>query len=141
MGMQIDNTSDPEVMIDINTTPLIDVMLVLLIMLIVTIPIQLHSVDLNLPQGRPPPPLVEPDVVRIAIGGDDVILWNDEAVTGGVATLEGRLKQLAAGASQPELHIRPDAKASYAVVAAVMAMVQRNGLSKIGLAGSEQFLE
>ncbi|MDR2678858.1 MAG: biopolymer transporter ExbD [Zoogloeaceae bacterium] len=141
MGMQIDNTSDPEVMMDINTTPLIDVMLVLLIMLIVTIPIQLHSVDLNLPQGTPPPQVVEPEVVRIAIGGDDAILWNDEVVSGGVATLENRLKRLAAGASQPELHIRPDRAASYAVVAAVMAAVQRNGLNKIGLAGSEQFLE
>jgi biopolymer transport protein ExbD len=130
----------PDVMIDINTTPLIDVMLVLLIMLIITIPIQLHSVELNLPQGNPPPPLVEPEVVRINIEGDNTIFWNGEAITGGVETLEPRLASAAAQGVQPELHVRPDRAASYATVAAVMAAIQRNRLSKIGLVGSEQFL-
>jgi biopolymer transport protein ExbD len=136
----LENSSAPEVMIDINTTPLIDVMLVLLIMLIVTIPIQLHAVELNLPQGNQPPPLIEPEVVRIHIEGDDRILWNGELVPDKEA-LEARLKETAGQGTEPELHIRPDRAASYATVAAVMAAVQRNGLRKIGLAGSEQFLE
>jgi biopolymer transport protein ExbD len=85
MAMNVGSPSasgDPEVMIEINTTPLIDVMLVLLIMLIITIPIQLHAVELNLPQGNPPPPLVEPEVVRINIEGDGSIWWNGEVIDG-----------------------------------------------------------
>ncbi|GHT96261.1 biopolymer transporter ExbD [Betaproteobacteria bacterium] len=143
MAMNVGSSSAsgaPDVMIDINTTPLIDVMLVLLIMLIITIPIQLHSVELNLPQGNPPPPLVEPEVVRINIESDNTIFWNGEAITGGVETLEPRLASAAAQGVQPELHVRPDRAASYATVAAVMAAIQRNHLTKIGLVGSEQFL-
>jgi biopolymer transport protein ExbD len=132
---------DPEVMIEINTTPLIDVMLVLLIMLIVTIPIQLHSVELNLPHGAPRPPLVEPEVVRINIERDGVIFWNGEALDGGVSALEPRLAASAAQAVQPELHVRPDRAVPYEIVAAVMATIQRNKLTKIGLVGAEQFLE
>ncbi|THF62734.1 ExbD/TolR family protein [Pseudothauera rhizosphaerae] len=142
MGMNLQSPSpagEPEVMIDINTTPLIDVMLVLLIMLIVTIPIQLHSVDLNLPQGNPPPPVVEPEVVRINIEGNGVIHWNGEALEG-LAALESRLASAAGQATQPELHIRPDRAVPYQRVAAVMAAVQRNGLTRIGLVGAEQFL-
>ena len=67
---------DPEVMIDINTTPLIDVMLVLLVMLIITIPIQLHSVNLNMPTGNPPPPLVLPEIIKIDIDPSSVVYWN-----------------------------------------------------------------
>src|SRR5205823_14196584 len=67
---------DPDVMLDINTTPLIDVMLVLLVMLIITIPIQLHSVNLNMPIGNPPPPLVLPEVVKIDIDPSSVVYWN-----------------------------------------------------------------
>ncbi|ATE60711.1 ExbD/TolR family protein [Thauera sinica] len=142
MAMNVGSPSasgDPEVMIDINTTPLIDVMLVLLIMLIVTIPIQLHSVELNLPQGNPPPPLVEPEVVRIHIEADGAILWNGETVAG-LAALEPRLAAAAAQAVQPELHVRPDRAVQYDTVAAVMAAIQRNQLTKIGLVGAEQFL-
>ncbi|MDR2166166.1 MAG: biopolymer transporter ExbD [Zoogloeaceae bacterium] len=126
-------------MVDINTTPLIDVMLVLLIMLIITIPIQLHSVELNLPQGNPLPPLAQPEVVRIHIEQDSSILWNGEIVPD-VATLEPRLAAASRQGVQPELHIRPHRAASYATVVAVMAAVQRNGLTKIALVGSEQFL-
>lgn len=142
MAMTAGSTSssgDPEVLIDINTTPLIDVMLVLLIMLIVTIPIQLHSVELNLPQGNPPPPVVEPEVVRINIEGNGAILWNGETLAG-VAALEPRLAAAAAQPLQPELHVRPDRAVPYETVAAVMAAIQRNQLTKIGLVGAEQFL-
>src|SRR5437762_12074031 len=69
---------DPDVMIDINTTPLIDVMLVLLVMLIITLPIQLHSVNLNMPTGNPPPPLVLPEIVKIDIDEASRVYWNGE---------------------------------------------------------------
>ena len=133
-------SKDPEVMIDINTTPLIDVMLVLLVMLIITIPIQLHSVNLNMPTGNPPPPLVLPEVVKIDIDPTSVVYWNGEAVTDRAA-LEEKMKAAAAQAVQPEVHLRPDKRAKYAIVAGVMASAQRIGLTKIGIVGSEQFIE
>jgi len=141
MGMNVGKTSgDPDVMIDINTTPLIDVMLVLLVMLIITIPIQLHSVNLNLPTGNPPPPLVIPEVVKIDVDSSSAVYWNGEALPSREA-LEERLAAAATQAVQPELHLRPDKNARYEVVAAVMASSQRLGLTKIGIVGSEQFID
>jgi len=131
---------EPDVMIDINTTPLIDVMLVLLVMLIITIPIQLHSVNLNMPTGNPPPPLVLPEVVKIDIDPSSTIYWNGEIVPTR-AELEERLTAAASQAVQPELHLRPDRHARYEIVAAVMASSQRLGLTKIGIVGSEQFID
>jgi biopolymer transport protein ExbD len=133
-------TSDPEVMMDINTTPLIDVMLVLLVMLIITIPIQLHSVNLNMPTGNPPPPLVLPEIVKIDVDSGGVVYWNGLPLPDRAA-LEDNLKAAAAQAVQPELHLRPDKAAKYAIVAGVMASSQRLGLTKIGIVGSEQFIE
>jgi biopolymer transport protein ExbD len=133
-------SSDPDVMMDINTTPLIDVMLVLLVMLIITIPIQLHSVNLNLPTGNPPPPTVLPEIVKIDIDSSSVVYWNGLPVPDR-ATLEDDLKAASNQAVQPELHLRPDKAAKYAVVAGVMASAQRLGLTKIGIVGSEQFIE
>ena len=132
--------ADPDVMMDINTTPLIDVMLVLLVMLIITIPIQLHSVNLNMPVGNPPPPLIEPVVLKIDIDPESRIFYNGELVPDR-ADLEARLTQAAAQQPQPELHLRPDKSAKYEVVAAVMASAQRLGMTKIGIVGSEQFIE
>jgi biopolymer transport protein ExbD len=143
MGMNVGTGSgsgDPDVMIDINTTPLIDVMLVLLIMLIITIPIQLHSVNLNMPVGNPPPPLVKPEVVKLDIDGGGVMYWNGEVVPDRAA-LEDRFKIASTQQVQPELHLRPDRAAKYEVVAAVMVSAQRLGLTKIGIVGSEQFIE
>ncbi|MCK9260679.1 MAG: biopolymer transporter ExbD [Azoarcus sp.] len=142
MGMNIGSASssgDPEVMVDMNTTPLIDVLLVLLIMLIITIPIQLHSVNMNMPIGNPPPPEAPPEVVRINIDPAGVIEWNGEALSDAGA-LENRLTLIAGQAVQPELHVNPDKAVPYRVVATVMAAVQRKGLTKVGLVGSEQFL-
>jgi len=142
MGMNVGSASssgDPEVMIDINTTPLIDVLLVLLIMLIITIPIQLHSVNMNMPIGEPPPPVTQPEVVRINIEPSGVVLWNGEALADHGA-LEAQLSAIAAQAVPPELHVNPDKAVPYRVVATVMAAVQRKGLTKVGLVGSEQFL-
>ena len=80
MNVGTGSSGEPDVMIDINTTPLIDVMLVLLVMLIITIPIQLHSVNLNMPTGNPPPPLVKPEVVKLDIDATSTIFWNAEVV-------------------------------------------------------------
>ena len=136
----IDRSGEPDVIMDINTTPLIDVMLVLLVMLIITIPIQLHSVNLNMPTGNPPPPLVLPEVVKLDIDDQSRVYWNGEVVDDR-ATLESKMSESAQQQLQPEVHLRPDKDAKYAVVAGVMASAQRLGLTKIGIVGSEQFIE
>jgi biopolymer transport protein ExbD len=109
-------------------------------MLIITIPIQLHSVNLNLPTGNPPPPLVKPEILKIDIDGAGIVYWNGEIVPDRAA-LEERLTAAAAQAVQPELHLRPDKASKYEVVAGVMASSQRLGLTKIGIVGSEQFVD
>ena len=131
---------EPDVMVDINTTPLIDVMLVLLIMLIITIPIQLHSVNLNMPAGNPPPPTAEPVVVTIDIDFDGTVLWNGEALADRTA-LENKLAQAAAIPDQPEVHIRPNKLVEYKSVATVLASAQRLGVTKLGMVGNEQFVK
>lgn len=129
-----------EVMIDINTTPLIDVMLVLIIMLIITIPIQTHAVKLNMPVGTPPPPAnVEPEIITIDVDFDGTLIWNGQVLSGR-PELEGRLRGAAAQPVQPELHLRPNKLVKYRHVATVMASAQRLGLTKIGLVGQEQFI-
>jgi len=133
-------SDDPELMIDINTTPLIDVMLVLLIMLIITIPIQTHAVKLNMPAGHPPPPAVLPEVVTIEVDFDGTVLWNGLALPDRPA-LESRLRAAAATPVQPEIHLRPNKLVKYEYVVAVMASVQRLGLTKIGIIGNEQFID
>jgi biopolymer transport protein ExbD len=133
------STPAEEPMMDINTTPLIDVMLVLLIMLIITIPIQLHAVNLNMPSGNPPPIDIKPEVLRIDVDARSTVLWNGEAVADR-AEIERRLALLATQEVQPEVHLRPDRHAKYEVVAALMAAAQRAGLTKLGIVGSEQFI-
>jgi biopolymer transport protein ExbD len=143
MAMNVGSGSasgDPEVMVDINTTPLIDVMLVLLIMLIITIPIQLHSVNLNMPQGNPPPPPTPPEVVQIDVDFDGTVLWNGVTLPDRAA-MEARMQAAAAQPVQPEIHLRPNKLVAYKNVAAVMASAQRLGLTKIGLIGNEQFVQ
>ena len=142
MAMKIGSgggTRDPDVMVDINTTPLIDVMLVLLIMLIITIPIQTHAVKLNMPVGTPPPPLVPPEVVTIEVDFDGTLIWNGRVVPNR-QELEGRLRAAAEMPVQPEVHLRPNKLVKYESVAMVMASAQRLGLKKIGLIGNEQFM-
>ena len=140
MNVGTSGTEENEVMIDINTTPLIDVMLVLLIMLIITIPIQLHAVNMDMPIGNPPPPLIKPEIVKIDVDPQSIVYWNGIAVSSR-AELESKMQAAAAQAQQPEVHLRPNKKAKYDVVANVMASAQRIGLVKIGIIGSEQFLE
>ena len=142
MAMNVGSSSggDPDVMMDINTTPLIDVMLVLIIMLIITIPIQLHSVNLNMPAGAPPPQTAEPVVVTIDIDFDGTVLWNGEMLADRAA-LEARLAQAAAIADQPEVHVRPNKLVEYKAVATVLASAQRLGVTKLGMVGNEQFVK
>jgi len=140
MGMNLGNSSssEPEVMMDINTTPLIDVMLVLLIMLIITIPVQLHSINLDMPSGTPPPVTKKPTTVRIDIDARNVVRWNDKSLSDR-AELDALLQQASQQQPQPEIHIKPQGKAKYEAVAGVLASAQRNGLTKLGIVGSEQF--
>ena len=131
--------NDPDVMVEMNTTPLIDVMLVLLIMLIITIPIQLHSVNLNMPTGTPPPS-APPQVVTIDVDFDGTVFWNGEALSDRTA-LDARLSATAALPDQPEVHLRPNKLVEYKDVAAVLASAQRLGVTKLGIVGNEQFVK
>jgi biopolymer transport protein ExbD len=139
MNVGSSGSGDPEVMVDINTTPLIDVMLVLLIMLIITIPIQTHAVKLNMPVGTPPPPASPPEIVNIDVDFDGTVLWNGVVVPDR-PTLEARLEQAAAQPVQPEVHLRPNKLVTYKDVAGVMASAQRLGITKLGLVGNDQFM-
>ncbi len=142
MGMSLGNSSgngDPEVMVEMNTTPLIDVMLVLLIMLIITIPIQLHSVNMNMPPASNIKPPVEPEIVKIDIDEVGRIFWNGAAVVDRTE-LQAKMAASAALPTQPEIHLRPNKLAKYEIVAYVMAASQRAGLVKMGILGHEQFL-
>ena len=141
MSMNVGSSSshaDPEPMMEMNMTPLIDVMLVLIIMLIITIPKQNHSVNLNMPVGTPPPVTAQPVIVTIDVDFDGTILW-DNAVVPDRAALEAKLQGVAAQADQPEVHLRPNKLVLYKSVAGVMATAQRLGVTKIGLVGNEQF--
>jgi biopolymer transport protein ExbD len=142
MGMNIGQSkpgADPEPIMDMNTTPLIDVMLVLLVMLIITIPIQLHSVNLNMPVGTPPPSLVKPEVVKIDIDEKSAVYWNGVTV-GTRDELEDKMRAAAAQAEQPEVHIRPNKLSSYNTFTEVMVSANKLGLVKLGVIGAEQFI-
>ena len=145
MAMNVGSSSsggEPEVVAEINTTPLIDVMLVLLIMLIITIPVQTHAVKLDLPNGAPPPVerQVKPQVVRVDIDFDGTILWDGQVVAD-AAGLEARFQAVAAQPDQPEVHVRPNKLATYKYVAQVLSAAQRLGATKIGIVGHEQFVQ
>ncbi len=140
MNVSSSDSGDGDIMLDINTTPLIDVMLVLLIMFIITIPIQTHAVKMNMPtpnQNQPPPK--PPEIIRIDVDFDGTIGWNGEIIADR-AMLESRLAAVAAIPDQPEVHLRPNKLVTYKVVAMIMASAQRLGVIKIGIVGNEQFL-
>ena len=130
---------DDEPLVEMNMTPLIDVMLVLLIMFIITIPIQTHAVKMNMPVGESTVPPKPPEIVRIDVDFDGTIGWNGEIVPDR-EQLEARLAQIAALPDQPELHLRPNKLVTYKVVAMILASAQRLGVTKIGIVGNEQFL-
>ena len=144
MGMNVSSSggsaADPEPMMEMNMTPLIDVMLVLIIMLIITIPIQNHAVNLNMPTGAPPLQLVPPEVITIDVDFDGTVLWNG-AVVPDRNQLEAKLQGVAAMPTQSEVHLRPNKLVPYKSVAAVMASAQRLGVTKMGMVGNEQFIK
>jgi biopolymer transport protein ExbD len=129
---------DPEVMMEMNTTPLIDVMLVLLVMLIITIPIQLHSVNVDMPAPSVANQTEPPKAITIEVTADNKVLWDSYEIADR-AYLEVKMRDEAAKVDQPEIHFVPNSKAKYEVVAGVMAMAQRVGLQKIGLANIPDF--
>jgi biopolymer transport protein ExbD len=134
-------SGDADVMVEMNTTPLIDVMLVLLVMLIVTIPIQTHAVKLDLPQGNNPPPSGPPPmVVTLEVDFDGTVIWNGNPVPNR-AQLDKYLEDTAAQIPQPEVHLRPNRLAKYDQVAKVLADAQKLGVTKIGFVGTNEYLE
>jgi biopolymer transport protein ExbD len=124
-------------MVEMNTTPLIDVMLVLLIMFIITIPVQTHAVKLDLPPPNPNPSQVDPVFNQIDIDFLGNVYWNKQEVD--MPTLKGYLKQAAALPEQPELRMRPEAEARYELVDQVMAAAQQAGMEKMGFVGNEAY--
>ncbi len=140
MGMTVGTGGENDPMVEMNTTPLIDVMLVLLIMLIITLPIMTHAVKLDMPQGQnAPPPEVDPVVITVTIDFDGTVLWDGNVVPS-MNTLRSYFRTEADRIPQPEIHIRPDARAKYDTVAEVLFMAQRTGIERMGLIGNEQFL-
>lgn len=139
MAMSV-GTSSGAVMCDINTTPLIDVMLVLLVTLIVSLPIMTHAVKLDMPNpnSNPPPPDKPPEVIDLEIDSDGTVVWNGNPVQD-LNVLEGYFHNEAAKDPQPEIHLRPDRRARYDVVAKVLAAAQRNHMVKIGFVNVAQF--
>jgi len=131
-------SEEPELMMEINTTPLIDVMLVLLVMLIITIPIQLHAVNLEMPAGAPPAQQ-KLEKIQIDIDASSKLYWNGVAVTND--ELDQKMQSIGQWAAQPEVHIRPNKDARYAVFANVLAGSKRHGLTKIAVIGAEQFVQ
>ena len=141
--MSMQTTSDNESgepMLDINTTPLIDVMLVLLIMFIITIPIQTHAVKLDLPVNQPnqPPPPIEPIKNKVVVSANGQILWNGSPVT------KQQLRQYLDVTQQmnpiPELHLQPDSTARYELVDEVLAVTKRAHVQKMGFVGNEYYM-
>lgn len=140
MGMSTGG-GDDEVMSEINTTPLIDVMLVLLIMFIITIPVQLHSVQMNMPTANSAPPSdKKPTILKIDIDEQGQVYWNGDLLPDR-KTLESKLYAVSQEADQPEVHLKPQKTTAYKHVAAVMASAQRLGVNNIGIVGNERFVQ
>lgn len=137
MHLGTDHSDEDGLMMDINTTPLIDVMLVLIIMLIITIPAQLHAVNLDMPKTSPAAPK-DPVVVRIDIDAQSQWRWNGKPIDSREA-LEEQLTQAAAQQPQPQLHIRTHGQARYEAAVTVLTSAQRLGLTQLGMVGNEQF--
>src|ERR1700685_2156344 len=127
-------------MCKINPTPLMDVMLVLLVTLIISLPVMTHAVKLDMPNpNAPPPPVdVQPEIINLEIDGDGTIVWNGTPVTG-MPQLEGFFATETSKDPQPEIHLRPDRRARYDTVAKVLAAAQRNHMKKIGFVNVAEF--
>jgi biopolymer transport protein ExbD len=140
MGMSVGAADEGGVMVEMNTTPLIDVMLVLLIMFIMSLPVQTHAVKLDMPRPNqntnPPAP---PVVHTVEVDFDGTVIW-DGNVTQNLAQVTRYLASVGAAQPQPEVHLRPHRLAKYDTVAKILAIAQRLGVKKIGFVGNEQFL-
>jgi biopolymer transport protein ExbD len=133
------STADGDVMVEMNTTPLIDVMLVLLTLLIITLPIQTHAVKLDMPQQNPTPPTFIPPTVELGVDFDGTVTWNGVAVDRG--TMDSYLADIGKKPSdqQDEIHVSPNRLAKYNAVAMVLADAQRLGATHIGFSGIDQY--
>ncbi|HEY3779088.1 MAG TPA: biopolymer transporter ExbD [Rhizomicrobium sp.] len=131
---------DNEVMVEMNTTPLIDVMLVLLVMLIITIPIQTHAVKLNMPNPNAPPPTTQPVIHTLGIDFDGTISWDGKTVPN-LQALSTYFKGIAQETDQDEVHVSPNRLAKYDTVAKVLGEASRDGVTKIGFTGEEQYMQ
>ena len=139
MSMQVGSSGGEDApMMEMNMTPLIDVMLVLLILFIITIPIQTHAVKMNMPIPSNVQPKEPRPPIRVDIDFDGTIGWNGVAVTRD--EVQAKLREVAAEPDQQEVHLRPNKLVSYKNVVFVMASAQRLGVTKIGLVGNEQFM-
>ena len=132
---------DGSPMMEMNTTPLIDVMLVLLIMFIITIPVATHAVNIDLPSATPPPPnsVVLPDKNKLILTQSNEIMWNGGVITEGqlVSLLQGTL----AKTPEPELQFQPEEFASYQIAARVINIIKASGVHAFGFVGNEQYRE
>lgn len=138
MAMSIAAKDDSGPIADMNTTPLVDVMLVLLILFIITLPVMTNSTNLHIGRGEPLP--APREAISVSIDFDGTVLWNG-AVVQDMAQLERYFQVEAAKADQAELHVLPDRRARYDTVAQVLALAQRSGMQRIGFAGQERFVE
>lgn len=134
MGMNVGSNDDDDVMLDVNMTPLIDVMLVLIIMFIITIPIPNNAININLPNGAPPPQSKDkpPEIINLKLDAQGKIFWNDQPVENKQA-LESLLMMVAKKSEQDQIKLQPDRMTEYKQVAMVMAMAQRLNITKIGI--------
>jgi biopolymer transport protein ExbD len=130
---------DGEPMMEINTTPLIDVMLVLLIMFIITIPVATHAINIDLPNPSAPPPdvVVKRDKNKVVVMPNNDILWNGSSVN--VNQLTGLLKSTLSIKPEPELQFQPDAQAPYETTAMVLNVIKGSGVTAFGFVGNEQY--
>ena len=128
------------VMCEVNMTPLIDVMLVLIVTLIMTLPIQTHAVKLDMPPptDQPPPPVL-PEVINLDVDFDDTVYWDGNKVD--LTQLEGYFRIESKKDPQPEIHLRPDKRSHYDTTAKVLASAQRNHMTKIGFVNTTEFSE
>ena len=133
------SSGEADTLVDMNVIPLIDIMLVLLIMFIISLPIQTHAVKLDMPRPNDAEQQAEPVVIQLDVDFDGTILWNGSVVASN-AQLRAYLQSISLQEPQPEIHLRPNRLAKYDLVAKVLAYAQRLGVRKIGFVGNEQYL-
>jgi biopolymer transport protein ExbD len=138
MSVGSSDGGDGAPMMELNMTPLIDVMLVLIVVLIMSIPIMTHATKLDMPQTNNPPPPVRPEVIQLDIDFDGTIVWNGTVVTG-IPQLESFFRSERDKVPQPEIHLRPDRRSRYETTALVMAAAQRNRMKKMGFVNTADF--